>query len=181
MQFVIAAAPTLDTRWLESLIAKCHGVKAVVRTLSHATHDVLEHANVAVVASGTATIEAALCERPMVVVYRVSSFTAMCAKVMIKVPFYSMVNLLAGRAVAPELIQDDFDATSLAAHVQALLDDREARNQMVQGLREVKSRLGPGGAIERAAEAIVRHLQGPGASINSGRSIPQHGHIDART
>jgi lipid-A-disaccharide synthase len=158
IQFMVAAAPTLDRRWIESLVAKCYVGRAAVRTLSDATHDTLKHADVAVVASGTATIEAALCERPMVVVYRVSPFTAMCAKVMIDVPFYSMVNLLAGKSVVPELIQDDFDAATLAARVESLLDDTEARDQMVRNLREVKSRLGPAGAIQRAAEAIVRHL-----------------------
>lgn len=168
IQFVIAAAPTLDPSWLESIVAKCNVEKVTIRTLSRATHDVLEHCDVAVVASGTATIEAALCERPMVVVYRVSSFTAVCARALIKVPFYSMVNLLAGKAVVPELIQDDFDAAHVAAQVATLLDNSEARHQMVRGLRKVKSRLGPGGAIERAAEAVVRHLQLVGASINGG-------------
>jgi len=167
IQFAVAAAPTLDPRWIEALVASGYVGQATVRTLSDATHEALMYADVAVVASGTATIEAALCERPMVVVYRVSPFTALCAKLMIDVPFYSMVNLLAGKPVVPELIQDDFDAASLAARVESLLDDSEARNQMVQGLREVKSRLGPGGAIERAAEAIVRYLQPPGASISS--------------
>ncbi|HUZ46513.1 MAG TPA: lipid-A-disaccharide synthase [Terriglobia bacterium] len=168
VQFIVAAAPTLDPRWIESLVATRYVGQATIRTLSNATHDALRHADVAVVASGTATIEAALCERPMVVVYRVSAFTAMCAKVMIDVPFYSMVNLLAGKPVVPELIQDDFDAASLAARVESLLDGEKVRNQMVQGLREVKSRLGPAGAIERAADAIVRHLGPPGASIKSG-------------
>jgi lipid-A-disaccharide synthase len=168
IQFVVAAAPTLDPRWIESLVARGDAGRATIRTVSNATHDALKHADVAVVASGTATIEAALCECPMVVVYRVSRFTAMCAKVMIDVPFYSMVNLLAGKAVVPELIQDDFDAASLAARVESLLDNNEARNQMVQGLREVRSRLGPGGAAERAADAIVRYLQPLRASINSG-------------
>jgi lipid-A-disaccharide synthase len=181
IQFLVAVAPTLDAGWLESLVADHYVGRATVRTLRDATHDALEHADVAVVASGTATIEAALRERPMVVVYRVSSFTALCAKVMIDVPFYSMVNLLAGKGVVPELIQDDFKAGSLAARVRALLDDREACNQMVRDLREVKSRLGPGGAIGRAALAIVNHLEGLGASINSAGSIPQGRRIDART
>jgi len=181
IQFLLAVAPTLDPRWLESLVADHYVGRAAIRTLSDATHDALEHSDVAVVASGTATIEAALRERPMVVVYRVSSFTALCAKVMIDVPFYSMVNLLAGKGVVPELIQNDFEAARLAARVRALLDDSEARSQMVRDLREVKSRLGPGGAIERAALAIVRHLQGLGASINTCGSIPQHGRIDVRT
>jgi lipid-A-disaccharide synthase len=162
VQFVVAAAPTLDPLWVESLVERRYAGRAAVRTLRNATQEALQHADVAVVASGTATIEAALRECPMVVVYRVSAFTALCAKAMIDVPFYSMVNLLAGKAAVPELIQDDFDAASVAARVEALLDDAEARNRMVEDLRAVKARLGSGGAIERAAEAIVGHLQARG-------------------
>ncbi len=168
IQFVLAAAPTLDPRWIESLVARRYVGQAKMRVLSEATHDALYHSDVAIVASGTATIEAALCERPMVVVYRVSAFTAMCAKVMINVPFYSMVNLLAGKPVVPELIQKEFDAASLAARIETLLDDKKVRDQMIQGLREVKDRLGPPGAIERAADAICRYLQPAGASNQRG-------------
>jgi len=165
IQFVVACAPTIDYRWLESLVARGYAGKAPLRTLSNATHEALQYSDAAVVASGTATIEAALRECPMIVVYRVSAFTAMCARVMIDVPFYSMVNLLAGHAAVPELIQSDFSADHLASRLQLLLDDSEARNLMIQDLRNVRLRLGPGGAIERAADAIVRHLEGPKASL----------------
>ncbi len=167
IQFVLACAPTIDSQWLESLVARGYAGKAPLRTLSNATHEALQYADAAVVASGTATIEAALRECPMIVVYRVSAFTAMCAKVMIDVPFYSMVNLLAGHPAVPELIQNDFNAASLASRLQLLLDDGEARNNMIQDLRKVKLHLGPGGAIDRAADAIVRHLEGPRASLHA--------------
>jgi lipid-A-disaccharide synthase len=165
VQFVLASAPTIDSRWLESLAARCYKGQAPMRTLSNVTHEALEYADVAVVASGTATIEAALRECPMIVVYRVSAFTAMCAKVMIDVPFYSMVNLLAGHAAVPELIQSDFNAASLAARLQLLLDDAGARGRMIQDLRRVRLHLGKGGAIGRAADAIARHLEQPKASL----------------
>jgi len=165
IQFVIASAPTIDSQWLESLVARGYPGKAPLRTLSNAAHAALQYSNAAVVASGTATIEAALRECPMIVVYRVSAFTALCARVMIDVPFYSMVNLLAGHAAVPELIQNDFNAAHLASRLQSLLDDGEARTQMVQDLRSVRLRLGPEGAIERAADAIVLHLEGPKASL----------------
>jgi lipid-A-disaccharide synthase len=167
LQFVVAAAPTVDSQWLESLAVRCYTGKAPLRTLSDATHEALQYADAAVVASGTATIEAALRECPMIVVYRVSAFTAMCAKVMIDVPFYSMVNLLAGHAAVPELIQSDFTADNLTARLQSLLNDGEARDRMIQDLRGVRLRLGEGGAIDRAADAIVRHLMTPKASLHS--------------
>lgn len=165
IQFVLAAAPTIDSEWLESVAARCYSGRAPVRTLSNATHEALQYADAAVVASGTATIEATLRECPMIVVYRVSAFTAMCARVMIRVPFYSMVNLLAGNAAVPELIQSDFNTDNLASRLHSLLDDGEAREKMVEDLRRVKLRLGQGGAIERAADAITRQVNEPKASL----------------
>lgn len=159
VQFVIASAPTVDPKWLESLATHGYSGKAPMRTLSNSTHEALQYANAAVVASGTATIEAALRECPMIVVYRVSAFTAMCAKVLIHVPFYSMVNLLAGNEAVPELIQSDFTTDNLTSRLNSLLDDGEARARMIQDLRRVRVRLGPTGAIERAAEAIARHIE----------------------
>ncbi|MEJ2009473.1 MAG: lipid-A-disaccharide synthase [Acidobacteriota bacterium] len=158
VQFVVASAPTIDAQWLESVATRYDSVKAPVHTLRNATHEALQYADAAAVASGTATIEAALRECPMIVVYRVSAFTAMCARLMIRVPFYSMVNLLAGNAAVPELIQNDFNPDNLASRLRLLLDDAEARNKMVEELRRVRLRLGRGGAIERAADAIVREL-----------------------
>ncbi len=166
IQFVIAAAPTIDSQWLESLVRRCYSGKSPLRTLSNATHEALAYADAAVVASGTATIEAALRECPMIVVYRVSAFTAMCARMMIDVSFYSMVNLLAGHAVVPELIQNDFTPSNLAARLLALLDDHEARQKMIQELQGVRVRLGKGGAIGRAADAIAHHLEQPKASLH---------------
>ena len=87
----------------------------------------LRHADVAVVASGTATLEAALRERPMVVVYRVSPLTWLVGKLLVDVPYYSMVNLLAGKRVVTELMQNDFTGPKVAAQVEYLLDHPEAR------------------------------------------------------
>ncbi|HKT12225.1 MAG TPA: lipid-A-disaccharide synthase [Terriglobia bacterium] len=167
IQFVVASAPTIDPAWLESLVTRGYTGKAPLRTLSNSTHEALHYADAAVVASGTATIEAALRHCPMVVVYRVSAFTAMCARFMIDVPFYSMVNLLAGHAVVPELIQSDFTAARVAGSVERLLDDGEARNRMIEDLQKVRSRLGERGAIGRAADAIIRHLEGAKASLHA--------------
>ena len=160
IQFVVASAPTIDPQWLESMIARRYTGKAPLHVLRNATHEALQYANAAVVASGTATIEAALRECPMVVVYRVSAFTAVCARILIDVPFYSMVNLLAGHPAVPELIQSDFTADRLASQLQFLLDDGEARSKMVEDLQTVRLRLGKGGAIGRAADAITHHLEG---------------------
>ncbi len=167
LQFVVAVAPTLDSVWMESTLLECYVGRATVRTVKQATYDALQHCDVAVVASGTATIEATLRERPMVVVYRVSPLTWLIGKFLVDVPFYSMVNLLAGKPVVPELIQRDFSAPNLASQLEYLLDHSEARARMVEELRSVKARLGPGGAISRAAEAVLGVLRGGGATLSA--------------
>jgi lipid-A-disaccharide synthase len=154
IQFVVAIAPTLDPLWLEAKVAESYVGRARVSTVEHSTFDVLKYSDVAIVASGTATLEAALAERPMVVVYRVSPLTWMIGKLMVDVPYYSMVNLLAQRAVVPELMQSDLNAQKLATEVEYLLEHPGARAEMAEELRALRLRLGPGGAIERAAEAV---------------------------
>ena len=166
LQFVVAVAPTLDSVWMESTMLECYVGRATVRTVKLATDDALQHCDVAVVASGTATIEATLRERPMVVVYRVSPLTWLIGKFLVDVPFYSMVNLLAGKPVVPELIQHDFSAPNVASQLEYLLDHPEARARMAEELRSVKARLGPGGAISRAAEAVLSVLRGGGATLS---------------
>ena len=165
IQFALAVAPSTKTSWIESIVAQCYVGRAAVRVLSHSTYDVLQHSDVAVVASGTATLEGMLRDRPMVVVYRVSPVTGWLAKRMIDVPFFSMVNLLAGKAVVPELIQNDFTAEKVAGGVEYLLDHPEAREEMVRELRALTRRLGPGGAIERAAAALVAMLRHSEATV----------------
>ncbi len=165
VQFVVPVAPALDAGWLESTLARCYVGRAIVRPITHATYDALQNSDVAVVASGTATMEATLRERPMIVVYRVSAITGWLARFMIDVPFYSMVNLLAAKPVVPELIQSDFNARNLASRVEYLLDHPEARQEMVRELQALKPRLGSGGAIRRAAEAVSALLERPEATL----------------
>ena len=159
LQFVVAVAPSLDPGWLEKALLECYVGRATVRAAVHATYDALQHSELAVVASGTATLEATLRERPMVVVYRVSPVTWFLGKFLVDVPFYSMVNILAKKPIVLELMQHDFTASNLAARVEYLLDHPEARREMVEELRAVKPRLGQGGAIERAADAVLALLQ----------------------
>jgi len=95
---------------------------------------------------------------PMVVIYRVAPLTASILRRMMHTPFISMVNLVAGRSVVPELIQDDFTPAAVAGEVRYLLESAEARNLMKAGLGEVRAKLGSGGAIERAAAIFARML-----------------------
>jgi len=156
VQFVVAMAPTLDADWVERTLLEPFAGRLTIRVATQATYDALRHCDVAIVASGTATLEAALCERPMVVVYRVSRLTYWIGRLLVKVPFYSMVNILAGKQVVPELIQSDFTPARVAGQVEYLLDHSQAREEMAANLRALKTRLGPGGAVGRAAEAVAK-------------------------
>lgn len=155
IQFVVVRAPTLDPLWFERELAECYVGRATVRVVSQPSYEVLTHADFAILASGTATVEALLCQCPMIVVYRVSPLTWAIGKRLVKVPFYSMVNLLAGQALVPELIQNNFNAQSVAAQVEYFLDHPEAREWMAGELAALKARLGPSGAIGRAADAVL--------------------------
>jgi len=155
LQFAHAAAPGLGADLFESYGTR-PGVE--IKRIEGSAYDTLAAADCAIVASGTATVEAALLGTPMVVVYRVAPVTAAILRRMVKTPFISMVNLVAGRRLVPELIQDDFTPAAVAAEVRYLLESSDGRDEMKAGLAEVRARLGSGGAIERAADVFARML-----------------------
>ncbi|HKD64014.1 MAG TPA: lipid-A-disaccharide synthase [Candidatus Acidoferrales bacterium] len=154
IQFVLAAAPALSPE----LFAPYARPGVSVRRVEGATYEALGAADCAIVASGTATVEAALLGTPMVVVYRVSPTSAFVLKRMVRSPFIAMVNLIAGRRVVPELIQDQFTSAAVEKEVRKLLESPKARDEMKAGLAEVRTKLGPGGAIERAADIFAGML-----------------------
>lgn len=149
--FVLAPGPGITERMLAAH-ARSH---LPVYLAVDETYDTLAAADCAIVCSGTATVEAALLGTPMVVVYRVSPATALLVRRLVEVPHFAMVNLIAGRRIVPELMQKDFTPEGVAREVRRLLDEPEAREQQKRDLAEVRAKLGPGGAVERAAEIIA--------------------------
>jgi lipid-A-disaccharide synthase len=154
-QFVVAAAPgsnmtELREGWLSGLEP---------RVLKDQTYNALAAADAAIISSGTATVEAALLDVPMVVIYRVTPLTALLGKPLLRTAYFSMVNLIAERRVVAELIQRDFVPERVASEVLQLLRDAHARDQLRAGLADVRKRLGPPGAVERAADTIAAFLQ----------------------
>lgn len=154
VQFVLVVAPGLDAHIFDCFKRMDLHVTSVI----DAVYDALPAADCAIVSSGTATVEAALLGTPMVVVYRLSGLTAMIARPLVRTPLFAMVNLISGRQVVPELIQNRFTAEALEREIRRLLDSPEARAQQRQDLAAVRLKLGPGGAIERAAEVIAGML-----------------------
>jgi len=126
----------------------------------------LAHSRAGIIASGTATVEAAIMETPFVMVYRVTPLTYLLGRSTVKVPHFAMVNLIAGREVVPELVQQDFTAERVAAEVQRIIPDRKERETMLAGLREVRELLRGNGEVsdhpvDRAARAILSWAGAP--------------------
>lgn len=146
VQFLVAAAPNLpDSLFAPLTVPLVHG----------RTDDVLAACDVVITASGTATVQAALHERPMVVVYKLSPLTYRLGKPFVRVDTYAMANLVAGKRIVPELIQDDFTPERVADECVRLLTDVELRIRTENELRTVRKKLGEGGASARAADAVL--------------------------
>lgn len=160
IQFVVAAAPGMPLYEFEALRIAA----PVVRIVENDTYNAMAAADCCVVASGSATVEAALVGTPFVVIYRLSRLTAAVARRLVKTPYVAMVNLIAGRKVVPELIQEDCTADNVTAEVRRMLADPGVGTKMREEFREVRAKLGPPGAIERAASAIAPLLAQGGAA-----------------
>jgi lipid-A-disaccharide synthase len=150
VQFVVARAPHLNDALFDSA-ARLRDVRLV----EGLTDEVLAGADVALVASGTVTVQAALHECPMVVVYRLSPLTYRLGKPFVRVDTYAMANLVAGRRVVPELIQDAFTPDAVAQEAIDILTNDARASRMRADLRDVRQRLGTAGASRRAAAAVL--------------------------
>lgn len=130
-----------------------------LRLIEQDTYNAIAAADLAVVASGTATLETAIIGTPLIVVYRASQLNWRIFRPLINVPFVGMPNLIAGRLIAPELLQDDLNAERLSKEVLAFLDAPARLAQARQDLAEVRGKLGEANASERAAQQILNLLK----------------------
>ena len=151
VQFVVARAPNLDDGLFESF-----GLSGVtLRIADGRTDDVLNACDAVVTASGTATVQTALHGKPMVVLYKLSPTTYRLGKGLARVDMYAMVNLIAGRRIVVELIQDDCTPDGVTAEAVRIMTDQPYRAAMIAALDDVRRQLGGPGASDRAAEAIL--------------------------
>ena len=149
-QFVIAGAPSQPDSLYQEMTAT-----APVMLLRNDTYNLLKQARVALVTSGTATLETALFGVPQVVCYRGNPLSFWLARKLVKVPYVSLVNLIMGREVVKELLQKGLNEQSLALELKALLEDESYREQMHKAYQELWKGLGNGNASEKAAEAVL--------------------------
>lgn len=151
-QFVVARAPGLAEDLFDPIRPLEKSRWAIVDGQSDA---VLSSADVALTASGTATVQTAIHDTPMVIVYRVSPMTYRLGRRLLTVDTFGMVNLIAGEKIVPELIQDDFKPAAVAEEAVSMLTDAVRRARIREGLARVRERLGGPGASHRAAEEIL--------------------------
>jgi len=152
VQWVLPVAPTLDPAFI-----RLHLGEAPVTLVEGRTYAARAYADAALVASGTATLETALLGTPFAVVYRLNALTYQMARCIVKVPHFGLANVVAGREVAPELLQDEVNARRLGVELAQLLDPDVARHVRAE-LGEVRGHLGEPGAAGRVAEDLLGKL-----------------------
>ncbi len=155
LQGVLPVAPGIDPDFIRTFI---NSSDVKIQLLQGNLPDALIGCDVAMVASGTATLEVAIAEVPMVIVYRVSPMSFRVGKMFVKVPYIGLVNLVAEKAVVPELIQADASSERLARETRHILGTPGVKDQIIMELKQVKSKLGTGGASEKTARIALEMM-----------------------
>jgi lipid-A-disaccharide synthase len=157
VNLVLPASVTTGAAFFEEWVSG-----SPIRVIEGESWDAMAHADLALAASGTVTVEAAFLDTPMVTFYKVAPLSWLAGKFLVNVPFYSMVNLIAGRAVVPELMQSRMTGEAIAGEARRLLTDEGARSEMKAGLDEVRQKLSggpsPGQSAPQCAAAMIQDL-----------------------
>jgi lipid-A-disaccharide synthase len=155
-RFALGLAPSVERRVVDGLLAETQAAGGpAVDVVAQRTYEVMAAADAILIASGTATLEAALLGAPMVVCYRVSRVTEMISRALIHIPWISLPNIIAGRAVVPELLQDEATGERLAAEARRLLSDPAVAAAQRAAFADLRGRLGEPGVGRRAARAVL--------------------------
>ncbi len=156
-QFLVAVAPTLREEDLRPALQEHAGLD--VRLVPGRTDDVVGASDAAIVKSGTSTLETALMQRPMVVVYKMAWLSYWVGRLLVRMSHFALVNILAGRTVVPELLQQEASPERMALEIERLLSDPGARRAQLDGIAEVRRSLGEPGAAHRVAEEVAGALR----------------------
>jgi lipid-A-disaccharide synthase len=157
LDFAAARAPNVPLDYLTEVL----GPDADLVRIETGSRLLQNAADAALVSSGTATLETALMETPMAVTYRAHPITVMAARRLISIDYASIVNLIAGREVVPEFLQENARPDRMAAEMEELLEPGLRRREMIAGMREVRDLLGGPGASRRAAELLLETIGAP--------------------
>jgi lipid-A-disaccharide synthase len=160
-QFFLPVASTISREMLHSIIKQ---YKVTVILTEKNTYDLMNIGNVAIAASGTVTLEASLLNLPTVIIYKLAAFTYFLGKLLVKIPYISLPNIIAGRKVVPELLQYAVTADNIAKETVPILLDSHLHKAMLKDLAEVKQKLGSVGAVERVAKEILLVAKGQSSS-----------------
>jgi lipid-A-disaccharide synthase len=155
IQFVLPLAETLQEEIVSGAIS-LSGVN--IKVISGDTYDVISCTDLAIVASGTATLETALLGVPMIIIYKISPLTYFIGKMIVTVKNIGIVNIIAGKTIVPELIQDEAAGVNIAAEALAILTNDERKKEIISQLAEIRAKLGKPGAAIRAAKLACNML-----------------------
>jgi len=159
LQAAVGAVSTFPEKRYRELTESLGGKTAIVTDVPY---ELMRHARLLLVASGTATLEAAILGTPMVILYRMSTFSCLLARLMIRVPYIGLVNLLAGRKIVPELIQHQVTPARVARQAELLLPENSLRQAMIDDLSDIRQRLGRKGASRRTARLVLSLIEDGG-------------------
>ena len=154
-EFILLRRRELDKSIYNNIISKS---KIKPHSIENKPYEVMEISDLVIVSSGSATLETAIMERPMVIIYKTSMITWLLAKNLIKIPDIGLVNVVAGKRIVPELIQFEVNPVNIASEALAILNNKEKQKSIKSSLKKVREKLGSSGAADRAAHLIDRLL-----------------------
>jgi lipid-A-disaccharide synthase len=153
MQVIVAGAPNMTLEFYRSIIG------GEYKVVFDQTYNLLAHSHTAVVTSGTATLETGLFKVPQVVCYKGSNFSYQIAKRLVKIDFISLVNLIMGKEIVKELIQNECSSANIQAELDKLINDQSYRHSVLSNYTEMASKLGGGGASQKVAQSLLKTIQ----------------------
>lgn len=161
-QFGILVSENIDVKKLESLLAKKKQSRLPIgkefRLIKEKSYDFINLCDLLLVNSGTATLEIAILNKPMIIFYKLSLLSAVLLRILVKIPYFGLTNIVAGKKIAPEFFQFGVTSSRIAKEALNILADESRIRTMQKELLEVKNKLGESGASERTARAILAQL-----------------------